>query len=292
MPEQCQPGLHAMDEAERPGGSPGRSQRAGHDLGGQVGGDRMTLVRFHHDWAPRGQRRRGVPARDGECEREVRCREHGHGPDRAVDPAQVGRDSLSRGDHRVGVLPVPQHRREHPQLPAGAGHLAGEPLAAQGGLGVGDRRELARAGVERVGHRLERGRPASRGSVRTPGRERGHRGRDDRVDVGVRGVGDRLPDRLAGTRVKPLNHLHSFADPTVTLSTVTLRGHYGDTYRGTLPGIGVGIAAAPGQEAEVAALVGLGDVLAEQGTVAAFELRRRRLPRLVTLGQSPFGNIQ
>ena len=72
---------------------------------------------------------------------------------RPVDPAQVRHDALGRGDNRVGVPAVPQHRREQPELAGGAGFLAGEPLAAERGLGVGDRGELA-AGHERVGYRL------------------------------------------------------------------------------------------------------------------------------------------
>src|SRR5580658_1468100 len=52
------------------------------------------------------------------------------------------------------------------------------------------------------------------------------------------------------------------------------------------------VAAALGQEVEVAALVGLGNVLAEQGAVAALELRRGGLPLAAALSQGPFGHIQ
>src|SRR5689334_16962790 len=58
-----------------------------------------------------------------------------------------------------------------------------------------------------------------------------------------------------------------------------------------LPGIGLGVPAAPGQEAEVAALVGLGDVLGVQGAVAPLELRLGGLPALAPLEHHPFGNV-
>ena len=66
---------------------------------------------------------------------------------------------------------------------------------------------LARAGIERVGHGLQRLRPAAE---RGPGAERGRRGRDDRVDLGIGGLGDRLSDRFCGTRVIRLNHQLSY----------------------------------------------------------------------------------
>ena len=43
----------------------------------------------------------------------------------------------------VGIAAVGQHIAEHPQLAGGAGHLAGQPGAAQGGLGVGQRARSA-----------------------------------------------------------------------------------------------------------------------------------------------------
>ena len=218
MLEQPQPGLYPMDQAERPGGSPGGRQRPGDDLGGHVRGDRVPLVRLHHHRAARGERRGGVAAGHGEREREVRRREHGHRADRPVDPPQVRDDALGRGHNGVEVPrcdrgddprppAVPEHGREQPQLAGGAGHLAGEPLAAERGLGVGDRRDLARAGVERVGHGLERLRPPAE---RGPGRERGHRGGHGRVEPGVGRLGHRLPYGLSGSRVKPLNHQRSW----------------------------------------------------------------------------------
>src|SRR5580658_7180643 len=63
-------------------------------------------------------------------------------------------------------------------------------------------------------------------------------------------------------------------------------------YCGALPGIGLRVAAPPGQEVEVAAFVGLRDVLAEQGTVAALEFRRGGLPLFAPLSHGSFGNIQ
>ena len=94
VPEQPQPGLHAMDQAERPCRGPGGGQRPGDDLGRHVGGDRVPLMRLHHHRAACGQRRGGVAAGHGEREREVRRREHGHRADRPVDPAQVRDDAL------------------------------------------------------------------------------------------------------------------------------------------------------------------------------------------------------
>src|SRR5271165_6195554 len=56
--------------------------------------------------------------------------------------------------------------------------------------------------------------------------------------------------------------------------------------------VGIGVAAAPGQEAEIAALVGLGDVLGVQGAVAALELRPRGLPLFGAGHPLTFGNIK
>src|SRR5580698_10868009 len=62
--------------------------------------------------------------------------------------------------------------------------------------------------------------------------------------------------------------------------------------QGCLLGVGLRVASALGEEVEVAALVGLGDVLAVEGAVATLELRRLAVPLLAAESQCPFGNIQ
>jgi hypothetical protein len=180
-------------------------------------------VCLHHDRAARGQRGGGVAARHREREREVGRREHGHRPYRAVDPPQVRDDAFGVGDHGVLVTAAAKYAREHPQLGGGAGHLTDEPLAAQCGLGVGDRGQLAGPVIQRVGHRLQRRGPLGQ---RGPGAPRGRGGQrrgHDRVDLGVGGLGDRLPHRLCGARVKPLNHRLSSSVNDLRLLRVGLR---------------------------------------------------------------------
>ena len=108
------------------------------------------------------------------------------------------------GDH-VQVAAVGQHVAEHPQLAGGAGHLAGQPGAAQGGLGVGQRGQVAGLGVQRIGHRPQRRGPASR-AERLPAVRGGGRRRGRGVHCLVGGLLDRLPGGLAGPRVISLDH--------------------------------------------------------------------------------------
>ncbi len=119
----------------------------------------MRRVGLRDDGTARGQRRRRVAAGDREREREVARPEHGDGPHRREESADV-RQAAHRGvvgvvDDHLEAAAIADHRGHEPQLVRGPGQLAVETDRAQRGLPVGEGHEdLAVMVVAAEGGRL------------------------------------------------------------------------------------------------------------------------------------------
>ncbi len=134
----------------------------------------MVGVRLDDHRAAGGQRARGVPAGDGEREREV-----GGGVDRDhaqrhLVAAQFGARRDGGGvravDADVEVGALVHGVGEGPQLAGGAGELAGEPARPEGGLGVGGLDHVVRGLVEQLGGGAQEGRAGGAVGERATGR--------------------------------------------------------------------------------------------------------------------------
>lgn len=69
----------------------------------------MAGVGLNHHWTARRKSGRGIAAQDGECEREIACREHRYRSNGNAHPSQVGPPDGGRTSdgfvvgHREGV---------------------------------------------------------------------------------------------------------------------------------------------------------------------------------------------
>ncbi len=144
-----------------------------HDLGDQLGQGRVVGVGLDDDGAARGERARGVAARDREGEGEVGGGVDGDHTERHLVAAQV-RDRRGRGvvgvvDDDVQEGALVDDVREGAQLVAGAGEFAGQPDRAERGLGVGGLDELVLGGFEALRRGAQEGRadrPVGEGAAR------------------------------------------------------------------------------------------------------------------------------
>ena len=165
---------------------------------------RVRAVGLRHHGAAGRDRGRGVAARDGEREREVRRPEHRDRADRHEEPADVRERShrrvVSRIDDDLEMRSVTDHPREEPQLVDRPGQLAREPWAAERGLAVGELHERVAVLLQRVGHRLEEA-GATLDSERGQARRGRDGGPDDGIDVGGGALGGDVLDRPAGAGV-------------------------------------------------------------------------------------------
>jgi hypothetical protein len=139
-------GVVAVDEPESAVRCPGLVERRDDEVGGARGEPRVPRMRLHDDGAPDREGGSGVAAGDREREREVGCREHRDGAERAQHASQVG----TRGrrvrcrvvDRRFEVGALLDDIREQPELPGRARDLAAQACLPEPGLVVGDRHEL------------------------------------------------------------------------------------------------------------------------------------------------------
>ena len=110
--------------------------------------------------AARGERGRGVAARDAEGEREVAGAEDGHGADRHEHPPDVrprdrDRSRVRRVDDRLHVVAALDQRRKCLQLARRALQLAAQARLGEPGLGAGHRHDLVARGAQPRGGAAE-----------------------------------------------------------------------------------------------------------------------------------------
>jgi hypothetical protein len=202
VPDEFESGLEAVHQADDAGRDAVLGGRGPQDLGDQFGQGRVVGVGLDDDRAARGQRARGVAARDGEGEGEVGGGVDGDDAERDLVAAQV-RDGRGRG--RVGVVDddveegaLLDDAGEGAQLVAGAGEFAVEPDRAERGLRVGDLDELVLRGLQVVGGGAQEG-----GADRAVGERlaRGVGGRDGGVHLLGCGLHRNLFPLLPGSGV-------------------------------------------------------------------------------------------